>query len=158
MKKIPLTKGYVAIVDDEDYNELSKHKWCADNSSKTNVYALRRVGKKLSRMHNEIIGRKDGLEIDHINGNGLDNRRANLRFCTRSQNRMNGRKNADNTSGYKGVTKSKKSPNNPWHAHIKFNGITKHLGNYKTKEDAARAYDAAAKELHGEFCSLNFPS
>lgn len=97
---------------------------------------------------------EDGFWVDHINGDTLDNRRSNLRLCTVSGNNHNRMKSKNNTSGYKGVSWLKQ--NQKWRAYIKVNSKDKHLGCYLDKEDAARAYDKAAKEYFGEFARLNF--
>ena len=95
------------------------------------------------------------MHVDHINGNPLDNRKSNLRICTNAENQRNRGVNKNNTSGYKGVCWAKQ--NKKWKARIKHNGKLIHLGYYKDKEEAARAYDKKAKELHGEYAYLNFP-
>ncbi len=87
-KEIPLTQGLVAIVDDADYEYLSQFKWCARKAGNT-YYAVRQENKRFICMHIQIIGRRPGLEIDHIDGNGLNNRRSNLRFVTLRQNQQN---------------------------------------------------------------------
>ena len=115
-------------------------------------------------MHREITNAPKGMQVDHINGNTLDNRKENLRVCTRSQNMMNRGKQNNNKSGYKGVSyMKKKDPNyeypKPWRAQIKCptNQKVIHLGCYKYPEQAARAYDKKAIELFGEYAQLNFP-
>ena len=154
MKTIPLTQGMVAIVDDEDFEYLSKFKWHLKRSSKKArvVYAVAhepnttRNSTKL-RMHRLILpGVK---EVDHINGDGLDNRRQNLRAATKSQNMMNMKKHRDNVAGYKGVSRN----GIRWVARIGFERI----GAFRSPIEAARAYDAAASFLFGEFARLNFP-
>lgn len=92
-------------------------------------------------------------QVDHINGDGLDNRKSNLRICNGSQNRCNKGKPKNNTSGYKGVTWH--TPNKKWVAQIAVNGKHSYIGSFKTKEEAAKAYNKKAKELHGEFARLN---
>jgi hypothetical protein len=152
MKEMLLTKGKVALVDDEDYKFLIQWKW---NFSSTG-YAARNGGtykkRKNIKMHRLIMRATSGMEVDHINGNRLDNRRCNLRICTRSQNHCNVGLSSRNTSGFKGIVFDYKT----WNAKITKNGKRIHLGCFKNKEDAARAYDRAAKELFGEFAKLNF--
>lgn len=97
-KSIPLTRGKIALFDDEDYEELSKYKWFI-----TKVYASRHSGNKTVYMHREIMKTPENMETDHINGDVLDNRRENLRICTRQENARNIRGISSNTSGYKGV-------------------------------------------------------
>jgi hypothetical protein len=140
-------------------NQLNKHKWYADKRSNT-FYAIRCVGprRKLTyiRMHREIIHPPDHLVVDHINHNGLDNRKANIRPSTRAQNNRNRliikRKGA--SSKYKGVSWRKRKKK--WLARICVNGEKKLVGYFKDEIQAAKAYDKAAKKYHGEFASLNF--
>jgi hypothetical protein len=158
MKQIQLTQGQVAIVDDLWFDKLNQYKWCAMWSPEIkSFYAARNsktfFGKRVTiLMHAVVAKTPKGFYTDHINHNTLDNRTNNLRVCTNSQNQMNQRKRADNTSGYRGVVKH----GCKWQAKIKLNGKWSHLGTYQEPEDAARAYDAAAKRLHGEYAVLNF--
>ncbi len=157
MREIELTQGKVALVDDEDYAELSKHKWHAAKIGKR-WYASRNVGKRPYRrqvyMHRQILNPPPGFECDHINGNGLDNRRCNLRVCTHSQNLQNQRIGGG-ASEFKGVHWYKRDK--IWHAQIKHSGKRHHLGVFTDETDAARAYDTAAREHFGNFARLNFP-
>ncbi len=158
-RTIQLTQGQVAIVDAADYEWLSQYKWHAFCNQGGKWYAAR--GVRLSEtsntvyMHRAILGAPSDMEIDHINGEGLDNRRENLRLALIGQNRRNARKRKDNTSGYKGVYYDKER--DKWCANIHFEHKAIFLGRFDTPKDAAYAYDAAAKELHGEFAQLNFP-
>ena len=168
MKKIKLTQDQWALVDDEDYEMLTEHKWYA-NRDKDKFYVMRNSptdsnGKqKTIFMHREITNAPKGKVVDHINGNPLDNRRENLRVCTNQENTMNRRKHRNNKSGYKGVCYMKKKKymisehSKPWLAQIGHNQKNIFLGMYKAKEEAARAYDRKAVELFGEFAVLNFP-
>jgi hypothetical protein len=136
MRRIPLTKGYFALVDDADYEMLSRFKWQVNVLPRA-VYAQRGafVGGKWTTvmMHRTIFGLTDRtLDVDHIDHNGLNNQRSNLRPCTRSQNNMNRRLGKDSTSGIKGV--SWKRSDNAWRAQIKLDGKTVHLGFFPTKE------------------------
>lgn len=152
---IPLTQGKSAMVDDEDYDWLNQWKWHFAQG-----YASRNSGsvlglRKAIRMHREILRTPKGMDTDHINGNTLDNRRKNLRICTRAQNNTNTRVRKDNTSGFRGVTWH--TYTRKWEAQININGKHTHLGLFKTPEEAALAYDQEAKKHHGEFARLNFP-
>lgn len=159
MKYIKLTRGKYAIVNDEDFEHLNKYKWYAHKSRDT-YYAYRGDslnGKKIVvAMHRQILGLsyQDGLETDHRNHNGLDNRRDNIRICTRHQNSLNQLANKNTTSKYKGVSRDKNYKK--WHAHIKIHQKSYYIGKFDNEIDAAKAYDIKAKELFGEFAYLNF--
>lgn len=160
MKKIPLTQGKFTLVDDEDFERLNKYKWYA-HFSKGCFYVRRnlvraKIGRKgkLTTMHRALMGAKSGEYIDHINGNGLDNRKSNLRVSKNlNGNCQNCGMRRNNTSGYKGVslrTKSKK-----WVSQITAKDKRYILGDYDTAKEAAIAYDMAAKLLHGEYAKTN---
>lgn len=160
MKEIPLTRGYVAIVDDEDYEKVARFKWRAQGRSGGNlIYASRslpRPSKAVVLLHREILGAGPGEEVDHIDGDGLNCRRANLRRALHSSNLGNARKRQrGQTSQFKGVSYSRVA--RAWHAYIGVMGKKLHLGTYGIEADAARAYDAAARLRFGEFARLNFP-
>lgn len=154
MNEIQLTQGKTALVSDEDYELVNQYKWHANNMGGGIYYAFRRDGKTMLSMHRDLTNAPNGMEVDHINGNGLDNRRENLRICTHAQNRYNNKLRIDSTSGYKGVFWSKDSKK--WQAQIQVDRKKIHLGFFSDPIDAARAYDNAAKEHHGEFCRTNF--
>lgn len=152
MKEIPLTKGKVALVDDEDFEWLNQWKWyCHSNN-----YACRRVTKNgkswISYMHKEILDSPGNT--DHINGNGLDNRRSNLRSCTQQQNMRNQRPVRKRASKFKGVYNTGKGKRKPWRAAIGDCGY-KHIGYFWTQEEAAVAYNKEATRRFGEFANLN---
>jgi len=155
MRTIPLTQGKVAIVDDQDYAELSKYKWYATNNRKR-WYAGRHVGPRSHRkqvfMHRQLLNAPPGLQCDHINGDGLDNRRCNLRICTSSENSMN-RRSRGGTSEFKGVYWYKR--NKKWRAQIRDDGKQYHLGYFQNEASAARAYNRAARNAFGEFARVN---
>ena len=157
MKKIPLTQGKFALVDDGDYEMLNQFKWFALKRPHT-FYAARNIpgGKrqKTIYMHTVIMQTPKDMEVDHRDGNGLINQRYNLRVCTRSQNSQNLLPQGG-TSKYKGVHWYKAG--NRWQGHIRHNYKKIHLGYYTDEIEAARAYDEKAKELFGKFAHLNFP-
>lgn len=160
MKTIPLTRGLVAIVDDDDYESLSRLKWCACGRAQ-NEYAVRAITckgvKNLSRiqfMHRAIMNPPLDMQVDHINGNKLDNRRTNLRLCTPAENSRNQARPKNNTSGFKGVSWNRREQK--WKAVIGVGGKRIGGGSYHTKEEAARAYDELARKHHGEFARLDY--
>jgi len=158
-KQIQLTQGKYALVDNSDYEDLSKYKWYAYKCGK-NYYAARSVRIKGTKkkqtiiMHSLIAKTPDGMVTDHINGNGLDNRRENLRICSHRENICNC-KPRSGFSRFKGVSWNvllKK-----WRARICYKGKKISLGCYQKEEEAARAYDLKASEWFGEYAKLNFP-
>jgi HNH endonuclease len=158
MKAIPLTQGKVALVDDADFEWLSQWKWQAVLEGHV-WYAIRtdRSGdrERKVKMHRLIMGEPEGVEIDHQDGDGLNNQRGNLRQATHSQNHQNRRKIRGCSSKYKGVSWHKLCKR--WQAYIKLSGVRRHLGLFKSEKVAALAYDFAARDLFGEFAKLNFP-
>ena len=143
MRYIKVTQGKAAIVDDDDFEFLAARKW-----SYKQGYAVR---FRNIFMHNEIMKPDSGFEVDHINGDGLDNRRANLRTSTHADNMKNQRRRSDNISGYKGV-----SPHsNRWRAYIYINGRYINLGVFADALSAAKAYDKAAIKYFGRFAKPN---
>ena len=156
MKTILLTQNKIALVDDRDYEQLSQYKWYAKNEGNT-WYAVRGSKKldgkgkqKLIRMHREIMNTQKGVMVDHRNGNGLDNRKENLRICTIQQNAYNRtRSQKNNKLGIKGVSWDKKLKK--YKAGIKFNGKSIHLGYFNVLGDADSAYRKAEEKYFGEF-------
>jgi hypothetical protein len=159
IRGIPLTQGKIAIVDVEDYEWLSRWKWRI-HEGRNYPYASRiiRIGKgeqKHIKMHREILGLTNPqIWVDHINHNGLDNRKNNLRIASKRLNAINTSMRLDNTSGYRGVSKNSKV--NKWQAQIFHNKRVLHCGYYTNIEDAARAYDVAALRFRGNDAILNF--
>jgi hypothetical protein len=153
---VSLTKGYVATVDASDVEKVRHWNWSALMSRNT-IYARRAQyfnGKpRVILMHRAILDCQSGLEVDHIDGNGLNNCRNNLRLASPSENRRNQRKRSDNSSGFKGV--SWYPQRGKWRALIGINGKIKHLGYFLTAEEAHQAYCLASAEIHREFGRAN---
>ena len=156
MKGIQLTQGKIALVDDEDFEDLNQWEWYAAKNNNT-FYAKRGIYSEGKRrqvlMHRQILNPPDDMQIDHEDHNGLNCQKNNLRHCTVSQNHWNSQLYRSNTSGFKGVSWEKES--GKWVSYIKFNGKTKNLGRYFSKQQAALAYNKAAINLFGEFAYLN---
>lgn len=153
MRKIRLTNGKYALVDDDDFYMVSGYIWRSINHHRNTGYAGTIINKKLVLMHRMILDAKKGQIIDHINHNGIDNRRKNIRLCTSSQNCMNKIKRCKKTdTPYKGIYRGYKGS---WRACIRINGKTIHLGSHSTQKEAALAYNKKAKEIFGEFALLN---
>ena len=160
VRQISLTRGFVALVDDADYERLSQYSWCVRIDKRPgrneHTYAARYVGPSYRRktifMHSEVCGY---ARPDHIDGDGLNNQKYNLRPATRSQNAANRSKREGFSSSFLGVSWSTKSQK--WHAQIVKDGKRFHLGMFRDEVDAAQAYNLAADELHGEFARFNTP-
>ena len=139
------------LIDEDMVEVLSKHKWI-----RRGVYIGRVEFKNKKQttylLHRVVMGAKLGELVDHKNQNPLDNRRENLRLCTRRQNAANSKLASNNTSGFRGVNFMK---NRGWRAHITINGKAIHLGMFETKEEAALKYNESAIEYFGEFAALN---
>lgn len=157
---IPLTQGQNAIVDPDDFEFLNKMNWCAVwNENTKSFYAARGIHEgrttRTIKMHRVILDCKEGEEGDHKNHNTLDNRHRNLRKCSHAINMRNQKICRDSSSGHKGAIWHKRLEK--WQSSIRLNGKLIHLGYFPSKEEAAKAYDVAAKIHFGEFAHLNFP-
>lgn len=157
MRQIPLSQGLFATVDDEDYEMLMQGwGWSAQKDRHT-YYAVRSLSpingkKRAEKMHRVILSAPKGVLVDHIDGNGLNNCRTNIRLVTVAQNNHRARLMSNNTSGYKGVVLCQ----GKWMARIGFQRTRIQIGMFDTKEEAAKAYDEAARKYFGEFARLNF--
>lgn len=147
-------------IDDEDYDLVKNHVWrlLHQPDSKTE-YAMTNIKKNRPivtiRMHILIMGARQGMVIDHIDGDGLNNRKRNLRFCTQAQNTQNSRMQISNTTGYKGVFLEKRNPINPFWCYLWVNNKRISGGYFKTAKEAAIKYNELAAIHHGEFARLN---
>ena len=154
-RAIPLTRGESALVDDSDYDWLRQWRWLLVGPGYAGRFDRLDGTSRLIYMHRLLINAQPGQHVDHINGDRLDNRRANLRLVTNTQNQQNKRTPSHNTSGHKGVCWHKGS--GKWHVRITVNGKRLHLGYTRDRETAARLYDAAARRFFGEYAHLNYP-
>lgn len=160
---LPLSKGQSAILDEDDFDRFSVFKWSAQWCPCTRSHYVVRYsdggvkGRHRIFLHRLVMDLSDDdpRQVDHRNHDTLDCRKENLRIATRSQNQMNRYKNLNNTSGFKGVSWHKRD--SEWRSQVVFEGRRIWLGRYRTKEEAAHAYDVKARELFGEFAVLNFP-
>lgn len=160
MREIALTQGKKTLVDENDYEQLSGYRWCAWNNGRGRWYAVTRVATGLDspRQRNlylhRLLMKATKQQVDHVNGDGLDNRRVNLRLCTTAQNAANRGRREGTSSKYKGVCWAGDSVGK-WKASVRENGKRKHLGYFTSQNEAAIAYNRAARVLHGEFARLN---
>lgn len=145
---VDAVQGY-AKVDTEDVG-LDRHNWSMHHTG--NAHA--RVNGRTVTMESLIVDRPQGMQVDHINHDRADNRKSNLRICTKDENRRNAIKTKRNTTGYKGVVKY--AVGSKFRAQIGYDKKKMHIGTFETAEEAARAYDLKAKQLFGEFANLNF--
>lgn len=151
---VSLTRGYEAVIDALDVPKIEGRNWSALVSPKRKaVYAARvdthNYKQSMVLMHRVIAGVSDDMHVDHIDGDGLNNRRANLRECTQAENNLNQGRRSDNKSGFKGVFFDNRS--GKWRAEIRRGGTTTYLGFFESPAEGHEAYLAAAEELHGEF-------
>lgn len=162
-RRIPLSDGRFALVDDADHPWLSGFRWHCQNTPSGHKYAYRYAkpneghpkGKRLL-MHRELLGLTRAprtVHVDHANDDTLDNRRANIRACNAALNQAASRIGRAGTSRYRGVYWDESR--GKWRASVRCNGRTYHLGRFATEREAAGAYDGAARELFGEFARLN---
>jgi hypothetical protein len=149
------TRGLInkfSIIDIDDLDKvINGFKWIAHAES-TNTYVDQRFNGKYQQLHRFLLSAPQEKDVDHINGNTLDNRKSNLRLCTKHENQRNRRLGKNNTSGFKGVTKSRKES---WKANIYIHGRQTYLGSFSTPELAALAYDEAANKHYGDFAKTN---
>lgn len=160
MKILKNNKNYKCIVDDEDYERYKDYNWSVNDYYNKGPYFVRikqiNNKKESIRLHRLIMNAKKGEEVDHIDGNTLDNRKCNLRICTPKENSRNRKRQKNNTTGYVGVLfVNRKYLIRQFRARIKVDGKIKHLGYFKTREEAALAYNIAAVIYFGEFARLN---
>lgn len=153
MKEIKLTRGKVALVDDEDFEYLNQYKWYAIDCVHT-FYARRKENNRHISMHRQILGLTSSkIQGDHKDHDGLNNQKNNLRIANHSQNQANRKSFKNSSSKYIGVCWKKAAKK--WQAAIYQNGSNKHLGSFINESEAAIAYNEAAKIIHGEFANLN---
>ena len=152
VKLVPLTKEKFAIVDEEDFERITRYKWLFDRG-----YARRRFERNgiqhCMHMHREILQAPEGFEVDHINGNCLDNRKTNLRIVTHRRNMHNMASHKDSSSKFRGVYWNKKEQK--WAAQICLDGKRRHIGLFVSEFEAAKAYNREAIRLFGEYARLN---
>ena len=157
MKEIPLTQGFATLINDEDFDLLNQWKWFVFSNNQGNFYAGRHEWiegrNKRILMHRVILRAPEGWYVDHRNHQTLDNQRINLRICSNRQNQHNCVLRKDSSSGFKGV--SWDANRKKYQAQIKLNGRTAFLGRFNDLKEAAKAYNDAALQHHGEFACLN---
>ncbi len=148
MKQIPLTDGKTyTTVNDSIFGFLSQFKWYLDKGN----YVYTHINSKKIRLHRMLMLAEPGQEIDHIDGNPLNNLTNNLRLCTRAENQRNRALHKNNTSGFKGVVRHF----NKWRAQVRVNGKLRYFGIFSDKTQAARAYNEAVRKLFGNFAREN---
>jgi len=145
---ITTSAGKEIFIDAEDLPKVIPYTWCVGGTG----YAMSRTMRDATLMHRLLLNAQKGEYVDHINGDTLDNRKCNLRLCRKQQNEFNTKVRTDNQSGYRGVCRARRGL---YRAYITLNGRQHHLGHFLRPEDAARAYNKAARELFGEYARLN---
>lgn len=149
LRGIQLTRGFITVVDLRDLKKVAKHRWCASDDGTGRIYAKVKTSKKFLALHRFLMKPRKGKEVDHIDGNTLNNTRRNLRVCTKSQNLQNQKLGARNTSGFKGVD----IWNGKYRATIGTKGKKYFLGLYTDPHEAHEAYLEAALRLFGEYAN-----
>lgn len=153
--EIKLTKNKVTLIDDEDAERVLELKWHVSRSGSGIDYAghTKKIHGGVILLHRYLLDAPDGMFVDHINGDTLDNRKSNLRICTHKENLRNQRTPKNNNSGFKGVMWYKRI--SKWRAYIRVDKVQFHLGYFETKEDAALAYNISAIKHFGQYAKLN---
>lgn len=153
-----LPSGHTALIDAADLPYVSQFKWHvlkAPHTVYVQTHGSPANGRSRTYLHRLLLAAEPGQQVDHRNRNGLDNRRCNLRLCTRSQNLANQQPQINNSSGYRGVSLHDNNGTNPWRARLCVEGKAYHLGYFADAWEAAQAYNAAARDIWGEFALLN---
>jgi hypothetical protein len=151
MKKIFLNNKCFTLVDDEDFDSLNQFNWFVVNGYARRQKKIKGVPIRIY-LHRVVTNCPDNFCVDHINGNRLDNRKENLRICTKADNQKHSKLIIKtNTSGFRGIVPQK----NRWRARISLDNKTRHIGYYDTKQEAAKAYNKIAREYYKEFATLN---
>lgn len=156
MKELKITKGKIVLIDDEDFEKVSQYNWISREGRNTS-YAKAHIGswkdRKFIHLHNLIMNTPAGCIVDHLDHNGLNNQKSNLRLCTNSQNSKN--RTSWGKSKYLGVSPRRQKDKISWKAEINSENKRKYLGVFESEEAAANAYNVAALELNGKYANLN---
>lgn len=147
--EITLSDGQICLVDEDDLERVSKHSWCTSHNGNGNFYAQTRINTKTVYMHRFILSAPKGTMLDHRNGNSLDNRKENLRFCTKSENSLNSKHRVRRYSAYRGVTFDRNR--GKWTAQLRVNGVKVLSKRFATELEAAQAYKDAVAQHCSEF-------